>query len=147
MALPTFKIPTDERSRNMRAIRSFGNKSTERRLASLLRKYRVQGWRLHPREIVGRPDFVIGEKSVVVFVDGCFFHGCSYCGHIPKSNRAYWTAKIARNKIRDRAISKTLRDMGYQVIRIRECQLRTRPDRCLARITRALQSGKLPPSP
>jgi DNA mismatch endonuclease, patch repair protein len=146
MALPTFKKPTEKRSRNMSAIRSCGNKTTEKRLASLLRRYRIQGWRPHPRKILGNPDFLIEEKSVVVFVDGCFFHGCPYCGHIPRTNRAYWTAKIARNKRRDKLISKTLRDLGYRVVRIRECQLRTRPERCLARIERALKSGILPPS-
>ena len=134
MALPSFKKPTKMRSRNMRAILSFGNKTTERRLASLFREKNIRGWRAQPRNVPGRPDFVIEKKRVAVFVDGCFFHGCPHCGHIPRTNRAYWTAKITRNKRRDLAVSKALRGLGYRVIRIWECQLRKKPARCLARI-------------
>jgi DNA mismatch endonuclease (patch repair protein) len=63
---------------------------------------------VHPPNIIGNPDLVIQEARVAVFVDGCFWHGCPRCGHIPRTNRAYWTAKLARNKRRDRAISKAL---------------------------------------
>lgn len=134
MTLPPFKKPTKRRSRNMRAIRSCGNRTTERRLASLLRKQNIRGWRTQPRNIPGRPDFVIGKKRVAVFVDGCFFHGCTHCGHIPRTNKAYWTAKITRNKRRDLAISKTLKSLGFRVVRIWECELRKHPTRCLAHI-------------
>jgi DNA mismatch endonuclease (patch repair protein) len=91
------------------------------------------------RQIIGKPDFVIEQRHVAIFVDGCFFHGCPHCGHIPRTNRAYWAAKIARNKQRDSAISRALRALGYRVIRIWECQLKRRPTWCLNRIVRALQ--------
>lgn len=136
--LPAFKPPSATRSRNMCAIRSMGNRTTERRLVSLLLKSRLRGWRLRPKEIPGTPDFVFVRSRLAVFSDGCFFHGCPDCGHIPKTNSAYWRAKIARNRRRDARISRKLRLLGYSVIRIWECQLRKRPDWCLKRICRAL---------
>jgi DNA mismatch endonuclease (patch repair protein) len=139
MALPPFKQPAEKRSQNMRAIRSSGTKTTEKRLASLFREYRVRGWRTQPCNIMGRPDFVIQRRHLVVFVDGCFFHGCPHCGHIPRTNRAYWIAKIARNRRRDLTVSKALKEMGYRVIRIWECQLRSKPERCLGPILHELK--------
>jgi DNA mismatch endonuclease (patch repair protein) len=145
MPLPPFKAPPECRSRNMRAIRSFGNKSTERRLASLFKKHHLRGWRSHSLDVVGKPDFVIKQKRVAVFVDGCFFHGCPRCGHVPRTNRLYWAAKITRNKRRDAAISKALRKLGYQVVRVWECQLKRYPERCVARIVRALAPKRKQP--
>ncbi len=138
MELPPFKKPSEDRSKNMQAIRSSGNKTTEKLLASLLREHRIRGWRLHPPNIVGRPDLVLHRERVAIFVDGCFWHGCPRCGHIPRTNRDYWLAKITGNKRRDRAASRALRAQGYHVIRIRECQLRTNPKRCLGRIVKML---------
>lgn len=135
--LPRFARPSEGRSANMRAIRSFGNRTTEARLSALLKKHRIRGWRSQPDNIPGKPDFEIKLKRVAIFVDGCFFHGCPRCGHIPSTNRTYWTAKIARNKKRDRAVSRRLRAIGYRVIRIWECKLRKNPDRCASRILRA----------
>lgn len=138
MPLPRFSKPSAGRSRNMRAIRSFGNKTTEKRLASLLTKHGVRGWRPHLRGIVGNPDFVIKEKRIAIFVDGCFWHGCPHCGRIPRTNKAYWVAKIARNKRRDRTISRTLRALGYRVIRLWECRLRSNPKHCVALVRRVI---------
>lgn len=142
MELPPFKKPTEVRSRNMRAIRSLGNETTERRLVSLLKEQGVRGWRLHPPRIVGKPDLVIQRQRVAVFVDGCFWHGCPNCGHVPKTNAAYWRAKILRNRRRDSAVSRKLKSLGYSVIRIWECQLRTRSERCVRRISRAVEHSR-----
>lgn len=137
--LPAFKAPSSARSRTMRAIRSTFNKTTERRLISLLANGGFRGWRLRPKGIPGTPDFVFVRRRLAVFSDGCFFHGCPDCGHIPKTNVAYWRAKIARNQRRDARVSRKLRSMGYSVIRIWECHLRKRPVWCLKRIERALE--------
>jgi len=136
--LPLFKIPSEKRSNNMRAIRSSGNKTTEKRLVYLLAKSGCKGWRLHPKYIRGSPDFVFERESLIIFTDGCFFHGCPHCGHIPKTNTAYWRAKIARNRRRDAAVSRRLKLLGYSIVRIWECQLRESPRLCLGRIRRAL---------
>jgi DNA mismatch endonuclease Vsr len=135
MALPPFKRPGETRSGNMRAIRSSSNRTTERRLRAFLVQNAIKGWKLHPPNMPGNPDLLVPIRRVAVFVDGCFWHGCPRCGHIPKTNRAYWRAKIARNKQRDRKSAKELRALGFRVVRIWECQLAKRPASCLRRIT------------
>ncbi len=132
--LPTFRTPDKDRSKNMRAIRSSQNLTTECRLVSLLRAERVRGWKLHPGHLTGKPDIVIASRRIAIFADGCFWHGCPRCGHIPKTNRAYWRAKIARNKRRDRKTTRQLKALGYRVVRIWECQLAKAPSRCVQRI-------------
>jgi DNA mismatch endonuclease (patch repair protein) len=139
--LPAFKRPSSDRSRIMQAIRSTSNKSTERRLVALLAKSGLRGWHLRPRDIPGTPDFVFARRRLAVFSDGCFFHGCPHCGHIPKTNVAYWRTKIARNRRRDARVTRKLRALGYSVVRVWECQLRKRPTWCLKRIERALARG------
>jgi DNA mismatch endonuclease (patch repair protein) len=134
--LPSFNKPTERRSANMRAILSSGNKTTEVRLLSLLKEHRLRGWKLHPPHFPGNPDLVIPKGKLAVFLDGCFWHGCPKCGHIPKTNRAYWRVKIARNRTRDARITRTLRKSGYHVVRIWECDLRLHPNKCISRIRR-----------
>jgi DNA mismatch endonuclease (patch repair protein) len=131
---------TPARSRNMRAIKAGKNRSTEQRLRAHLVRAGVRGWRVRSSGLPGRPDFFFPSANLVIFVDGCFWHGCPLCGHIPRTNREYWLAKIGRNKLRDRSISKALRTLGYSVLRIRECDLKCRPDICLKRIVVARQA-------
>ncbi len=136
--LPSFQKPNADRSRNMQAIRSSKNISTEMRLASLLRKNRIRGWRRHQSNILGKPDFFFRRRRLAIFVDGCFFHGCPRCGHVPKTNRSYWAAKIRRNKARDLSVSRKLRKRRIRVVRMWECRLRNSPGTCLNRIIRSL---------
>lgn len=142
MRLPLFKRPSPNRSKNMRAIRSRRNKSTELRLVALLRENHIRGWRRHPSNILGSPDILFRRRRLAVFVDGCFFHGCPRCGHIPKTNKAYWATKISRNRERDLQVSRKLRTKGFRVIRIRECRLKKSPERCVSRILRCLKARK-----
>jgi DNA mismatch endonuclease (patch repair protein) len=129
------------RSENMRAIRSRDNRTTEMRLKAILIRNAVSGWKLRPKNIHGHPDFYFPEQEVVIFVDGCFWHGCPKCGHTPRTNARYWSAKIARNKRRDRFVLKTLRSFGYSVVRIWECRLRVDSKYCLSRILNELNGG------
>lgn len=133
------------RSENMRAIRSFGNKTTELRLKGVLARRAISGWTLHNKGIMGTPDLCFPRERLAVFVDGCFWHSCPKCGHVPKTNRAYWRAKICRNRARDARITRKLRRLGFSVVRVWECDLRKRPLACVGRIKRALrrrQAGK-----
>jgi DNA mismatch endonuclease (patch repair protein) len=107
----------------MSRIRGKGNEKTEVRLAKLLRKEGIRGWRRH-LPVPGRPDFSFRKQKVAVFVDGCFWHGCPRCFRLPKQNRAFWKAKIERNRKRDRSVNGRLRRLGWKVIRIRECMLK-----------------------
>jgi DNA mismatch endonuclease, patch repair protein len=67
-----------------------------------------------------RPDVVFTRKRVVVFVDGCFWHGCADHGRRPQANAAYWGAKVEVNQRRDREQSAALAEAGWTVLRIWE---------------------------
>lgn len=82
-------------------------------------------FRLHRRELPGAPDLVFMSRRKVIFVHGCFWHGhhCARGDRQPKSNSDYWKRKIGKNKERDRSHRKKLRDLGWDVLVIWECQL------------------------
>jgi DNA mismatch endonuclease, patch repair protein len=122
-----------ERSRIMSSIRGKSNKSTERTLRMALVRTGIRGWQLHA-DLPGRPDFYFHKLRIAVFVDGCFWHGCARCGHIPRTNRPFWKAKIARNRQRDRRNLKTLRAQKIDVLRFWEHDLRLSLMRCVHRI-------------
>ena len=130
------------RSRTMAAVKSTGNRSTERVLRAHLVRGGFRGWRLHAKEITGCPDFVFDEQRVAVFVDGCFWHrhaGCKF-SYTPKSRVDFWLPKFERNVARDRLVTRTLRKAGWKVVRVWECQLSPKKaKRGIARIERALR--------
>jgi DNA mismatch endonuclease (patch repair protein) len=115
-------ISVEDRSVLMARIRSHGNKSTELKLIEIFRANRITGWR-RKQNLVGKPDFVFRESRVCVFVDGCFWHGCPKCYRAPGSNTTYWSAKIERNRARDRLVSRTLKASGWRVLRVWEHEL------------------------
>jgi DNA mismatch endonuclease (patch repair protein) len=122
-------------SGRMRSIKERGNKSTEARLRAMLVRAGIRGWKLQPRGLAGKPDFFFPEARLVVFVDGCYWHGCPECGHIPRVNNAYWKAKIEGNRRRDQANIRKLEEAGARVLRIWEHQLRPDGARaCLEKI-------------
>jgi DNA mismatch endonuclease, patch repair protein len=126
------------RSRNMRAIKASSNATTELCLRAHLVRNRIRGWKLRPKNVRGCPDFFFAAPGVAVFVDGCFWHGCPKCGHTPKTNRPYWSKKLAGNRLRDNRVRSALRDSGIRVVRIWECRLRNQPRSCLRRISNML---------
>lgn len=117
------RITKKQRSKNMAAVKSKGNKSTEQKLLTIFKKNRVKGWRRHSKKVVGTPDFVFPSSKLAVFVDGCFWHGCK-CSSLPKTNREFWTEKIGTNKKRDKVVNNILRNSGWKVLRIQEHQLK-----------------------
>ena len=83
-------------------------------------------YRLHDRRLPGSPDLVFPARRAVLFVHGCFWHGhrCPRGARAPKSNAAYWTAKIARNRARDAAAEAALRAAGWRVFMVYECEMK-----------------------
>src|SRR5438067_7907249 len=106
----------------MSRIRARGNRDTELRMISLFRQHGIAGWRRNAR-VFGKPDFVFHRERVAVFVDGCFWHGCPKPRHapLPKNRAEWWAAKLARNRQRDLLVTKTLRKLGWRVVRVWEC--------------------------
>lgn len=132
-----------DRSENMRAIRSKGNRSTERRLRAEIVRRAIDGWCMHPEHVKGLPDFFLPYERVAVFVDGCFWHGCPRCGHIPKTHAEYWQKKIDRNRERDRAVTAALKNEGFKVVRIWECDIRANVGICVDQILRQIRRGRM----
>lgn len=80
-------------------------------------------FRLHRRDLPGRPDIVLPKWRTVILVHGCFWHGHSCCeGRIPKSNADYWAPKLERNKKRDLENANKLESLGFRQVIIWECQ-------------------------
>lgn len=129
----------EQRSRNMAAIRSQGNRSTELSLRFRLVRAGISGWRTHPKDVEGRPDFAFDAIRLAVFVDGCYWHGCPKCYRMPEQNRAYWSQKFVRNKARDQQVAARLRRQGWSVLRIWEHTLKRDPQSALARIQRKIR--------
>ena len=91
------------------------------------------------RSLAVKPDFVFRKERLVVFVDGCFWHGCPAHYTRPKARRAFWDAKIAANRARDRRVDRALRASGWRVLHVWEHALKARElGRTLVRLRRAV---------
>lgn len=110
------------RSKIMSAVKSTHNKSTELKLIRFFREHRISGWRRNYK-LFGRPDFVFPKLRLVIFTDGCFWHGHNCRNTTPKDNKTYWAKKIKRNRQRDKQVSNFLKQHGWTVMRLWECQL------------------------
>lgn len=88
-------------------------------------------FRLHRKDLPGSPDIVLPKYKTVVFINGCFWHGHEGCKYyrLPKSNVEFWESKITNNKSRDIQNEIKLRELGWKVIRIWECEIRRIQDR------------------
>jgi DNA mismatch endonuclease (patch repair protein) len=94
--------------------------------------------RYQPRGLVGKPDFANKKRRIVVFIDGCFWHGCPNCYREPKSNLDYWIPKVKQNKNRDQTITDELSKQGYNVFRFWECDVKKNPDKVAKRLMEAV---------
>jgi len=94
----------------------------------------VRGWNSQRTDLPGKPDFFFPSRKLAVLVDGCFWHGCTTCGHIPKANSEFWKTKIDRNRKRHRKVAKLLNQQGMRAVRFWEHQLSDHLERCIARI-------------
>jgi DNA mismatch endonuclease (patch repair protein) len=130
-----------KRSEVMSRIRGRGNKATEIALARLLRQNKITGWRRH-LPIFGKPDFTFRRHKLVIFVDGCFWHGCRKHSNMPGSNQSYWQKKLARNALRDRLVTRTLREQGWYVLRIWEHDLQMNATVCILKIKSAIEKAE-----
>lgn len=84
-------------------------------------------YRLHVRDLPGRPDIVLPKYGVVIFVNGCFWHAhtCQK-GRVPSSRTAFWAEKFKSNRRRDARSRRALRKAGWRVLTVWECSLSTK---------------------
>ena len=104
------------RSLAMAAVKGKHNRTTEIQFRMALVRAGITGWVTHS-ELPGKPDVYFSKARIAIFLDGCFWHGCGRCGHVPKTNSLFWATKIGRNQTRDRKNSRLLRREGIHVIR------------------------------
>ena len=137
-----FQKVTAANSRRMSAIKSKGNKTTERRLRSALVSHGVVNWKVNPVGLTGNPDFYFPSSKLAVFVDGCFWHGCPKCGHVPSANNKYWSIKLRRNRERDLLKTKLLAAEGIKVLRFWEHDIQADIRTCVALIQKSINRKK-----
>jgi DNA mismatch endonuclease (patch repair protein) len=90
-------------------------------------------YRLHDKRLAGKPDLVFPKYKKVIFIHGCFWHGHEGCRYfvIPKTRTEWWLNKINRNKERDMESLQKLKDEGWEVILVWECELKNNKEEVL----------------
>ncbi len=112
------------RSYNMSQIKSRNTKPEE-----MVRKYLFAHgfrYRKNDKKLPGKPDIVLPKYKTVVFINGCFWHGHEGCRYyvIPKTNTEFWINKISGNIIRDVRKNEELKELGWKIITVWECELK-----------------------
>jgi DNA mismatch endonuclease (patch repair protein) len=135
-----------KRSAVMARVKSTGTKPElliRRILTDLGARYR-----LHRKDLPGSPDVVMSGRRLAIFVHGCFWHGhdCARGSRVPKANRDYWLAKVARNSARDARNVADLTGAGWRIETIWECQMKDR-DALGARLATLLEATAPPKAP
>lgn len=113
----------EKRSHVMSRVRC-KNTKIEKRVRSALHRLGYR-FRLHITDLPGKPDIVLPRYRTVIFVNGCFWHQHSGCRKaiIPQNNRLFWEKKLARTVERDGHNQSTLRELGWKVITVWECEI------------------------
>ncbi|MBD5148873.1 MAG: DNA mismatch endonuclease Vsr [Oscillibacter sp.] len=99
-------------------------------------------FRLHRKDLPGKPDIVLSKYKTVIFINGCFWHGHQDCKYstIPETNREFWENKIKGNIQRDKETYSQLAELGWNVIEIWQCQLKPKTkDRTLQNLITELK--------
>lgn len=136
------KFDKATRSKIMSKIRS-RNTSIEVIVRKWLFAYGYR-FRINDKRYPGTPDIVLPKYKTMIFINGCFWHGhnCKI-GHIPKTNVKYWKNKIERNKQRDLKIYKQLTEMGWKVITLWECEIKSDPEIRLIKLLQEIRGEYL----
>lgn len=101
------------------------NTKPEKAVRSIIHRMGFR-FRLHRRDLPGKPDIVLPRHRKVVFVHGCFWHGHKACRRSsrPETNKEFWDEKLSRNIERDRRKIRELKKMGWDVLLIWQCELK-----------------------
>ena len=134
-------MTAEDRSNRMRLIKS-KNTKPELVVRRLCCQLGFRGYRLHRKDLPGKPDVVFVGRKKVIFVHGCFWHGHE-ChrgkARLPKTKRSYWSPKISRNLDRDEKNLVLLQKTGWQVLVIWECETK-KPETLSPKLVRFLSS-------
>jgi DNA mismatch endonuclease, patch repair protein len=115
------------------------NTTPEKLLRKALWSIGIRGYRLHPKNLPGRPDIFFQKTKIAIFVNGCFWPRCPNCHpHLPKSNVEFWTKKFKVNQIRDLQKIRQLESLGCRVLTIWECKIHLNLGDCINEIKKEL---------
>jgi len=117
-------LTAEKRSWNMSRIKS-GDTRPELAVRKMLHALGYR-FRLHSKDLPGRPDIILPKYETVIFVHGCFWHrhrGCRYA-YTPKSREGFWKKKFERNTARDKEVIQSLQELGWNITVIWECETR-----------------------
>jgi DNA mismatch endonuclease, patch repair protein len=133
---------TEQRSRNMAAIKAT-NTRPEMRVRSLLHALGYR-YRLHRKNLPGRPDIVLAKHRTVIFVHGCFWHchDCRWGSVVPKTRAEFWREKRAGNVARDEKHKAALMAEGWKVLTVWECETRSEKELRVTLDRSGLRVGK-----
>ena len=113
----------------------------ERRVRKMLTALGYR-YRLNVKNLPGKPDIVLRKYNAIIFVHGCFWHLHTKCrdGTIPKSRTEYWEAKLLKNTERDRKNINELKQDGWNVLRLWECEIEKEPDKVIDKLKKLLHN-------
>lgn len=117
-------LSPEQRKFTMSRVRA-KDTSAEMRVRRLIHKLGYR-YRLHGSDLPGNPDIIFRARNKAIFINGCFWHGhdCRAGRNRPKSNESYWFPKLERNKARDAANHAKLKQLGWELLILWECQLK-----------------------
>jgi DNA mismatch endonuclease, patch repair protein len=134
-------VPPEIRSRMMSGIRA---KNTKPELALRKRLFRSGfRYRLHRKDLPGKPDIVLPRWNAAIFVHGCFWHrhsGCSLAA-TPGTRADFWKKKFDDNVLRDTRNRESLLESGWRVVTVWECGIRNAPDKVASEVGEWLKHG------
>lgn len=124
-------------SYNMSRVRSSGSQ-IECELAKAMWSAGLR-YRKQYKKITGKPDFVLVKQKIAIFCDSSFWHGYKKMGtklHNFKSNQGFWIDKINKNILRDKEVNRTLKKLGWHVVRFWDFQIKKDSDKCVEKIVK-----------
>jgi DNA mismatch endonuclease, patch repair protein len=121
------RSPTPKDEKTSKVMSSIKGKNTkpEILLREALWRSGVKGYRLHLKELPGKPDIAFTKMKLAIFVNGCFWHRCPNCKlSMPKSNTDFWRHKFDKNVERDKNKINLLKNNTWNVFTVSECQIK-----------------------
>ena len=131
---------TKQRSKTMSKIRG-KNSLPEMLLRRALWQQNIR-FRIHRKDLPGRPDLVIEKYQLAIFVDGDFWHGYNWHIRKPKTNTSFWIPKIERNMQRDIFVNEQLAEMGYTVMRFWEHEVKENLHTCVNQVMLYVEAAR-----
>lgn len=132
-------LPLDQHATNSMKSNKCKDTKPELLVRKALREAGYPGYRLQWK-VPGRPDIAYPGRHIAIFVNGCFWHRCPYCNpSVPKHNHEFWVEKFEKNVERDKRNYEALKNEGWVVIVVWECQVRKDPGGVIGNIVQELK--------